>query len=181
MANRRLKRLMQESLDEQIAVEERRELYSHLDADYADADEYRRLRQVDSLLRSTTLERAPASLAMSIMAKIAEGLQQPNLSRLSGLALALALSLVTLALLPVLAGMGWLLLNAIGSASALTALTQGILDLVALVVAGFEGVVQQAQLLLAAYPYLPALILTLIPASWFWAARVRNLRQSGTV
>jgi anti-sigma factor RsiW len=162
---------MQESLDMPLAKDEQHELHSHLDDDYADADEYRRLREVDRRLQNCQMMPAPRALALNIMAKIAEGFPQPQLSRLSGLALALALALVTLVLLPVIIGVLWLVVNAIGNAAALTGLAQSIGNLATLIVAGLESLILSAQSLLEMYPLTPALILTLLPVGWFWARR----------
>lgn len=171
MSTRRHKTLMQESLDERLAPEARQELFHHLDADPAGAAEYNRLREVDRLLRHAPMERAPQRLALHIMARLAEGLQPQMQTRLSGLALALALSLVAVVAMPLLMLLGWLLLNAIGSAAALNSLMETLVSLVTLIVTGLEELVRSAQNLLATYPETPLLMLAFIPAGLFWLLR----------
>lgn len=179
MSTRRHKTLMQESLDERLPPEARRELFEHLDADPVGAAEYNRLREVDRLLRHAPMERAPQRMAMHIMARLAEGLQPQMQTRLSGLALALALSLVAAVALPLLMLIGWMLLNAIGSAAALNSLMETLVSVVTLIATALGELVRSAQNLLAAYPETPLLMLALIPVGLFWLLRgVWQERQS---
>jgi hypothetical protein len=173
MANERQKRLMQEALDESIPQEVRQRLMDQLDRDPDGAAAYQRLRQVDRLLRNAPFEHAPKTLAISIMARLAEGLkqQQENLSHISGLALALALALVTVVMLPILVGISWLFLTAIGSAAALASLMESLASITALVAAGVDSLVKGAQNLLATYPQTPALMVTLFPVGVYWLMR----------
>lgn len=185
MSTRRHRTLMQESLDERLSPEARQELYRHLDADPAGAAEFNRLREVDRLLRAAPLERAPARLALHIMARLAEGLQPQTQTRVSGLALALALSLVAAVTLPVLLLIGWLLLSALGSAAALNSLLETLVSVVTLIVSGLEGLVRGAQHLLATYPETPLLMLAFVPVGLFWLLRggwqERQEESSGAV
>ena len=123
MANERQRRLMQEALDNSLTPEGLQELHTRLDQDAIRvSNSFNRLRQVDRLLRTAPFERAPHTLALKIIARLAEGLDSQQLTRSSGLALALALALVTLALLPLMATIGWLILNTLGNAATLSAL-----------------------------------------------------------
>ena len=172
MANERQKRLMQQALDDQLEVESRQPLFRELEEDADTSAEFRRLREVDRLLQSAPFERAPKTLALSIMAKLAEGLKQPQLSQLSGLALALALSVMTLVMIPLLVGVSTLFLNAVGSAAALNGLLQVVGRMLALVIAGLDTLVASAQGLLETYPQTPALMITLVPVLIFWVVRL---------
>ncbi len=167
----RQNRLMQEALDKNLPAESLNELYTQLDQSPTDSAEFARLKQVDRMLRAAPFERAPQGLALKIMARLAEGLQPENLTRTSGLALALGLALVTLLLTPLLAGIGWLLLNTLTSAGALGALIGNIVNLLALVMNSLENLIRGAQEMLKAYPEAPALVVTLIPIAVFWLAR----------
>ncbi len=178
MANERQRRLMQESLDERLSVESRQELYGHLDANPADADSYQRLREVDRVLRAAPYERAPKTLALSILARLAEGLGPQPLSHISGLAVALALAAVTLLLVPLLVGLGILFLSLIGSVAALNALIQTVAALLSLVYAGIENLARSAQAMLAANPQIPTLILALVPAGLIHLVRTTVLKRS---
>jgi ferric-dicitrate binding protein FerR (iron transport regulator) len=171
MANERHKRLMQEALDESLSAESLQELYGELDREPENAGEFSRLKKVDRLLRTAPMERAPQSLALNIMARLAEGLQTHRLTRNSGLALALALGIVSALLLPALAALGWLILNALGSATALTQAISQLVGLLGMVMTALEGLVTGAQAVLAAYPEVPIVMLTLIPVGLFRLAR----------
>lgn len=167
----RQNRLMQEALDKNLPAEVLNELYAQLDQSPADADEFSRLKQVDRMLRAAPYERAPQGLALKIMARLAEGLQPEQITRSSGLALAIGLAVIALILAPLLAGIGWLILNVIGSASALTVLIGQVVNLLALVLNSLDSLVQNAQQMLQTYPEVPALMLTLIPIALFWLVR----------
>ncbi len=179
MANQRAKRLMQESLDEALPQDSRQELFTQLDQDPQGAAEYQRLRQVDRMLKVAPYERAPKSLAMHILARLAEGLHQPQLSQLSGLALALALALVALILVPVLVGAAGLFLGAVGSAGALTALMQMLATVVAVVVAALTLLVDGAKAIVATYPQTPSLMFSLVPVGLWIARSSRAQRAAG--
>lgn len=167
----RQNRLMQEALDKNLPAEALSELYAQIDQSPADSAEFNRLRQVDRLLRTAPYERAPQGLALKIMARLAEGLQPENLTRSSGLALALGLALAALVMTPLLAAIGWLIMNTLSSASALGAVIGQIVSLLALVMTSLNHLVQDAQQMLQSYPEAPALVITLIPIALFWLVR----------
>jgi anti-sigma factor RsiW len=173
MANERQKRLMQEALDQSLSPESQRELQSHLKRNPGDAMHFDRLKEVDTMLRNAPFERAPKRLALDIMARLAETLSQTQLSRISGLALALGLSLAAAVVMPLLLLAAWLILNAIGNAGSLAAIIQNLVGLLSLVVATLEMFIRQAQAVLAANPALPVIIAPIIPAALWW------LRRSG--
>ena len=164
-------RLMQEALDKNLPAEELSALYAQIDQSPADTAEFNRLKQVDRMLSAAPYQRAPQGLALKIMARLAEGLQPENLTRSSGLALALGLALVTLILTPLLAVIGLLILNTISSASALSSLIGHIVTLLALVMNSLDALVHGAQEMLKAYPEAPVVMLTVIPIALFWLVR----------
>jgi hypothetical protein len=166
----RQNRLMQEALDKNLPAETLSELYAEIDHSPAAAAEFNRLKEVDRMLRRAPYERAPQGLALKIIARLAEGLQPEQLTRSSGLALALGLALLTLVLTPLLAAIGWLILSTIGNAAALSALIGRIVSLLALVMNSLDTLVSGAQEMLKAYPEAPVL-LTLIPIALFWLGR----------
>jgi anti-sigma factor RsiW len=178
MANERQRRLMQESLDEQLSTEARQELYGHLDAHPSDADAYQRLREVDKTLRGAPYERAPRTMALGIFARLAEGLGPQPFSHISGLAVAAALAAVTLLLVPILLGLGVLFLSLIGSVAALNALIHAVAALLSLVYAVIENIAASAQTTLAANPQIPALVLALVPAGVIHFVRTTLARRS---
>jgi hypothetical protein len=163
---------MQEALDDSLTQEALQDLHARLDVDPAESAHFHQLRQVDRLLRTAPFERAPQTLALRIMAQLAEGLSKQQLTRSSGLALALGLILVTLTLLPLMAGIGWLILNVMGSASMVSTLIQQIAGLLGAVMNTLQATVNGAQAVLDTYPELPAVIITTIPIGLFWLLRV---------
>jgi hypothetical protein len=179
MANERQRRLMQEALDDALTPEALQELHQRLDQDPAESAQFNRLRQVDRMLRTAPFERAPHTLALRIMARLAEGLNPQQLTRSSGLALALGLALVTLTLLPLLAGIGWLVLNTVGNATAMSAVITQIAGVLAALMTTLQGVVKGAQSVLETYPEIPVVMLTTIPIAVFWLVRfaVQNREQ----
>lgn len=172
MATERHKRLMQEALDENLSPEARRELFQQLDQDAEAAAQFNRLRQVDHILRTAPFERAPERLALAIMARLAKAAEQ--LPRTSGLALALALALVTLLMMPLLIVAGWLVLAALGSAAALSSALQQMVTLLALLLGVLEVFIERAQELLTTAPQSAAL-LALIPVALY--GLLRNSRD----
>ena len=171
MANARQRQLMQEALDDNLAPEALNELYDELNQDAATADQFDRLKQVDRMMRNAPHERAPQYLALRIMQRLAESIKPEQLTRLSGLALALSLSLVTLLVMPLLVGIGWLLLTVIGSAAALNSLIQHVVQLLAIGISIMELFVRQVQTFISANPEVPVVMLSLIPISLVWLLR----------
>jgi hypothetical protein len=177
MADERQKRLMQEALDKRLSPEAYEKLRQQLDMDAESSAQFDNLTKLDAMLKSAPFERAPQRLALNIMAKIAEIARQKPLTSISGLALALGLALVTLVTLPLLVAGVTLFIGAVGSATALSALIQQIVNLLALVVAMLEAVVQGAQSVLANYPQAPALMLAVVPIILFWLLRVTQRKK----
>ncbi len=172
MADERHKRLMQEALDERLSAEAMQQLREQLASDEDILAEFDRLRRIDRMLGSAPMERAPARLALSIMAKIAKGVQEHQLNTASSLALALGLALVIIVTLPVLIAAVTLFLTAAGSAAALAAIIQAIAHLMAIVVAMLEVLVGGAQSILATYPQAPLLLISVTPIIAFWLLRI---------
>ncbi len=178
MADERQKRLMQEALDKRLSPEAYEQLRQQLDTDAESSAQFDSLKKLDAMLRSAPFERAPQRLALNIMAKIAEVARQRPISSISGLALALGLALVTLVTLPILVAGVTLFLGAVGSAAALSAIIHQIVNLLALVVAMLEAVVQGAQSVLANYPQAPTLMLAVVPIILFWLIRTTQRKKN---
>jgi glucan phosphoethanolaminetransferase (alkaline phosphatase superfamily) len=117
---------------------------------------------------------------MARLAEMAERMDPRQLSRISGLALALALGLVAVVLMPVLIAVGWAILSAIGSAAGLTSLVQGIVNLLTLVLNVFESLIQSVQAFLSANPGLLLVMLGLIPVSLIGLLRILPRRRATT-
>jgi anti-sigma factor RsiW len=170
---------MQEALDDRLSPEALQELYSRMDDDPREADEFARLRSVDRLLKTAPYEHAPQTLALKIMAQIAAGMHNAKLDRLSGLALALGMVILAVTLVPLLVGVSWLLINGLGNATFFNAALQSITNLAAAGAAALTGLVQNAQALLSANPILPIGLLGLIPVGMLWLARLMRGGREG--
>ncbi len=163
---------MQEALDDQLSPEALQELYTRLDDDPVEANEFSRLRTVDKLLRTAPHERAPERLAVRIMARLAQELQNPKLDRLSSLAFAIGLAIVALTLVPLIIGFGYLLVTALGSAAFFNSIVQAISMLAAAGAAFLAALVESAQVLFRSSPILPVGLLALIPVGLLWLRRL---------
>jgi hypothetical protein len=102
---------------------------------------------------------------------MAERMDPRQLSRISGLALAIGLALVGGVLIPVLIFAGWLMLTALFSGAGLVAAIERVIALLAIVLGLGESLMQELQIFLAANPGLLALMLGLIPVSLIWLIR----------
>ena len=174
---------MQKALDNELAPEEQSELRQHLDANSSDAGMFQQLKRVDAALQNPPHERAPHRLAATIMARLAdmaESMDPRQLSRISGLALALALGLVALVLMPVLIALGYAILTAIGSAAGLNTLIQGIVGVLVLVLDVFATLIQSLQTFFAVNPGLLLVMLGLIPVSLIGLLRIAPRKRATT-
>lgn len=172
MSNRRQKQLMQEALDENLSSESRNELFNTLDEDIRASAEFERLKEVDTLLRHAPHERAPKDMATNIMARLgamAQRLNPEQLSHISGLAMAIALSLVGAVTIPLLIALIWVILNVITSTNALNQLVQGLASLISFVMNGFSLVLDGLRGFMGNNPELQIIALTAVPASLIWA------------
>jgi glucan phosphoethanolaminetransferase (alkaline phosphatase superfamily) len=107
-------------------------------------------------------------LAETIMARLSEmaELMDPRqLSRISGLALALSLGLVAGVLLPVLVAAAWLLISGLTSGAGIAAALTQVVALLAVVLGIFETSLTQLRAFLTANPALIVVMLGLIPVS----------------
>lgn len=108
--------LMQDAIDGQLSEEMARRLVDLLGSDHSAAREYDRLRRVDSLLKRAPQQRAPARLAATIMARLAQQVQDetalaelpPETQRV----IMLCLSASMMAMMPMMEAASWLVLNA---------------------------------------------------------------------
>ena len=107
---------MQEAIDGQLPDEMARQLFDRLARDQTAAGEYDRLQRVDALFRRASHRRAPARLAATIMARLAEHVeaetQLDDLPPETQKALMLSLSASMLAMMPLMEAAAWLVLHA---------------------------------------------------------------------
>ncbi len=171
MANNRHRRLMQEALDDQLDSEALHSLDQILQDEPATSSEFDRLQAVDHVLKSAGHERAPEGFALKLMARLAEGIDLKELPKMSSPAVALALALVTLILLPVLTGIGWLIFNAVGNTGILNSMIELVANMLTNLMSSFSSLSSSAQQLLTTYPEAPLVLAVLAPLSVFWLYR----------
>jgi hypothetical protein len=166
-SNERKRLLMQQALDAALSPELRQELDSLLESDQEEAAHFSRLKQVDALLSAAPFERAPQRLAVTIMARLAqtvtEAQQMQEEPELNEATLQVAMTLVTVATLPLLVGASWLLLNALSSAELLESVLHQITLLLILVIDVMKVMIEEAQALFASNPEAAIALLALIP------------------
>ncbi len=109
-------RIMQDAIDGQLSENMVGKLVEILGRDQKAAREYDRLQRVDSLLKRAPQQRAPARLAATIMARLAQRVQaEADLSDLppeAQQAMMLCLSASMMAMMPMMEAASWLVLNA---------------------------------------------------------------------
>ena len=108
--------MMQQAIDGQLSDEMAGKLTEMLGSDRDAAKEFGRLRRIDTLLKRAPHQRAPARLAATIMARVAERMQaETEMSELSPemqRVMMLSLSAAMIAMMPIMEAASWLVLNA---------------------------------------------------------------------
>lgn len=108
--------LMQEAIDGQLSEDMARKLVEFLGSDRRAAREYDRLQRVDNLLKRAPQQRAPARLAATIMARLAQRVQAEtalaDLPPETQQVMMLCLSASMMAMMPMMEAASWLVLNA---------------------------------------------------------------------
>lgn len=159
--------LMQESLDETLNPAALAELNLILAQNPQVADEYQRLQKVDELLRVAPFERAPRRLALTIMARIAQTVQehlQPT-SEIDIATLQVAVQLVTVATLPLLVGAGYMLLNSQTDPQAIEVVFEQVMMMLIMVINVIEVMLDQAQEIAQDDPETALAMLSLLPTT----------------
>ncbi len=108
--------MMQAAIDGQLSDDMAAKLVEMISRDQAAAREFGKLRQIDALLKRAPSKRAPARLAATIMARVAERMQaetamsdmSPEMQRV----MMLSLSAAMMAMMPMMEAASWLVLHA---------------------------------------------------------------------
>jgi membrane-associated HD superfamily phosphohydrolase len=165
MADERKQQLMQEALDGNLTPEIQQALFDDLEHDAEAAQQWNSLQQVDMVLRTAPFERAPARMALKIMARLVEEVktQQELQTNLSSLALTLSLALVTVVMMPVLMAASWLVLNAMADAEVLTRAIEETIALLAILIETVQTLLTEAQNLAETDPDAAVMVAALVP------------------
>ncbi len=170
VTDNRTQQLMQAALDGELTPQHETELGQLLEEDPQQAAEYDSQQRVDSLLRYPPMARAPQRLGMAIMARLAQTLMESQqasgrTSELTEAQLRVAIQLVTVTSLPLLAGAGYLLLNAHSKPEAVERILLPALALLVLVIDAMTVMLEQAEAVYEEDPQMAVAILTLIPSA----------------
>lgn len=163
MAQDRRHLLMQEALDENLTPEAQQLLGEYLEKDEEVSRQFNRLKQVDSLLRNASFERAPARLALTIMARVAEQVKMQPQDDLASLALSLSLSTVILVMMPALLAASWLVVYAMADPQILIRIVEQTIALLIMVIDSMKALLDEMQKIIASNPEMATAVAVLLP------------------
>ncbi|GAB4573285.1 MAG: hypothetical protein Kow0077_15190 [Anaerolineae bacterium] len=165
------------ALDELLSPAELADFEAALESSAEDAAMYARLRQVDALLRQPPMAAPAPDFAARVMARIEaqEHRAYVRQSRTSRVLRWLGL-LTAFVLVPLLVGMA-LAIPLIAQPDLFIAIFQQIVGTLGAVSAWLQRVLTVVSELIAAYPMMPALSLTIIPVVMVWAWLVWYLQH----
>ncbi len=159
--------MMQQALDGQLPDEMTQKLAELLHSDHSAAREFNRMQRVDALLKRAPHKRAPARLAATIMARVAEHMRaetelagmSPEAQRL----MMLSLSAAMMAMMPMMEAASWLVLNARREPELLSTVMLETVGWVSLVTDALIQLLQDAESLARSEPEVATATLALTP------------------
>ena len=159
--------MMQEAIDGQLSEEMAAKLVEMLGSDQAAAQEFGRLRRVDALLKRAPHQRAPARLAATIMARVAQRMQaetemsdlSPEMQRV----MMLSLSAAMIAMMPMMEAASWLVLNAQRDPEVFSDVVIETIGWMSLVTSALIQLLEDAETLARSEPQVAAATLALTP------------------
>ncbi len=159
--------MMQEAIDGQLSEEMARKLVEVIGSDQAAALEFGRLQRVDALLKRAPQQRAPARLAATIMARVAERMQaetelsdmSPEMQRV----MMLSLSAAMMAMMPMMEAASWLVLNARRNPEVLSNVMLETIGWMSMVTNALIQLLEDAENLARSEPQVAAATLALTP------------------
>lgn len=167
MMRGKLQHLMQEQLDGVLADEQVELLFEHLQEDEKAAAEFARLEQVDVLLSKAPFARAPQRLAATIMARLAQTVQEE--ADLQAMpeeiqqAFQLSLSMVILSMTPMMVMASWMVLNTKTNPKLLTRVLERTVALLVMMIEALIFLLQETEYLAERHPDKAAMAFSLIP------------------
>jgi hypothetical protein len=163
MADEQLRQQMQEALDGDLDAQQLVLETLQAEPDQRESRHWDNLLQVDELLQTAPFERAPAQMALRIMAKITEQVKAQPREDISALAMTLSVALVTVVMMPMLVAASWLVVNSLASAELLTQVIQQTVFLLVILIETLQKLIEEAQNLAADNPEAAAMVAALIP------------------
>jgi hypothetical protein len=163
MANEQLRQQMQEALDGDPDAHQHVLETLRARPDERESRHWDNLLQVDDLLQTAPFERAPAKMALHIMAKIVEQAKAQPREDISALAVTLSIALVTVVMMPMLMAASWLVLNSLASAELLSRAIEQTVFLLVILIETLQKLIEEAQNLAEDNPEAAAMVAALIP------------------
>jgi anti-sigma factor RsiW len=167
VSDERIENLMQAALDNEASSQEEAELAELLDNDTEQAQAFDAQRQVDDMLRYPPHERAPKRLAMAIMAKLAQTIQEQQTAQspVTEAQLRVAFQLVTVTALPLLVGAGYMLLNAQTKQESVEAVLEQVVLIMMIMLESINVLLDEAEQVYQEDPEMALALLTMIPST----------------
>jgi hypothetical protein len=167
MREDRLRRQMQEALDNALSSDEADALMAKLlDDDHA-AREFNQLQALDDLLGRAPFERAPSHLAATIMARLAEQVEQEletvALPEELHEALLLSMSVVVVALTPTMVAAAWLVMSGLRKPELIGRVAFQAVALMRIMVDALDVLLDEVEAFVREHPEMAPVAMSLIP------------------
>ncbi|MEL6309836.1 MAG: hypothetical protein AAFR81_19160 [Chloroflexota bacterium] len=163
------KRIMQEQLDGELDPQMEAELLEHLQMDEEAATEMQKLDNLHDRLATAPAMRAPRRLAATIMAKLSKQLekqaQMEPLSQEMKQAIMLTLSIVQIAMMPVMVAATYMVMNAQYNPAILTRVMQQTIMLMVMMIDGLTVMLEKIERMVEKDPQSAPVAMALIPVA----------------
>jgi len=163
------RRIMQEKLDGALDEQTEQLLHEHLQEDMQAAEEHAKLEDLHSALATAPAMRAPGRLAATIMARLAKQIEaQAELDPLPEevkLALMLSMSVVQMAMMPMMLAASYMVLNAQYSPELLTRVMQRTVALLIMMIDGLVLLLEEVEVMIQRDPDMAPVAMSLVPVA----------------
>lgn len=160
---------MQQVLDGQLSREQEEELFAYLRENEHEAEKFDRLMSVDQLLTRSQHVRAPERLAITIMARIAQSVeeqtQQGEMTEEMRQAIQISLGLAIVITMPMMIAASWLVLYAKRGPEVLTAVFYQVVALMRMMLDALGILIDEVETLAKEDPKMAPVALALIPVT----------------
>jgi hypothetical protein len=161
------RQLMQEKLDGELDPQNVEELLHHLQTNTQAAEEQVQLEQLHHVLNRAPSMRAPSRLAATIMAKLAKKIeaqaQMKPLPEEVRLALQLTLSIVQMAMMPMMIAASYLVMNAAHDPAILSRVMERTIALMVMMIKGLVVMLEEIERMIEKDPQMAPVAMSLIP------------------
>lgn len=163
------RRMMQEKLDGELDSQAEQLLHEHLQKDERAAEEQAKLETLHHQLATAPAMRAPSRLAATIMARLAKHLEaQAQLEPMPEevrLALMLTVSVVQMAMMPIMLAASYMVLNTQYSPELLTRVMQRTIALLIMMIDGLVLLLEEIEDMIKKDPDMAPVAMSLVPVA----------------